>query len=176
MVTTKKNCLHCHRAFFCRRNPNQSYCAAPACQNSRKRGWRKQKLAKDPDYRQNQRRANEEWRRRHVDYWRRYRETHPEYTDKNRLRQRARDQKRTNAAVEINTSHLAKSDAPPITEAAQLAVKSGFYQMIPLTRPDLAKCDALTVQLAVITEVLPELSSQAAILQRDRLIGGRGPP
>lgn len=160
MEKTKKFCVHCHQEFVCKRNPKQCYCAEHTCQNIRKREWRKQKLVRDPDYRQNQQRTNERWQRQHADYWRRYRETHQEYTDKNRQQQRIRDEKRAQIAREGNASHLAKSDALPVTKITQPIIKSGLYQLIPLMRRDLAKSDALTVELAVITGISAEFGSE----------------
>jgi hypothetical protein len=33
---------------------NQQYCGSADCQKARKRKWQKEKLARDPDYRENQ--------------------------------------------------------------------------------------------------------------------------
>lgn len=175
MEKTKKHCLHCTQGFVCKRNPAQRYCGTLGCQNARKREWRKEKLKQDPDYRLNQKRANERWHQQDASYWQRYRKNHPDYTDRNRQQQRVRDQKRAQISQSNNASHLAKSDALGVVEITQPLVTSGLYQLLPITRstrPNLAKSDALMVQLSVITQVSPSSSQPSAILQRDHLIGG----
>ncbi|HRE72339.1 MAG TPA: hypothetical protein PLC14_17695 [Accumulibacter sp.] len=71
-------------------NPDQCFCSADACQRERRRRWQAAKRQSDPDYRENQKRAQKGWAERHPDYWRAYREQHPEYVARNRARQRER--------------------------------------------------------------------------------------
>lgn len=151
MKKIKKCCVHCHQTFFLTRNPAQQYCAARCCQNARKRVWRKQARLKDPTYDENQRRVNGMWRRRQTDYWRRYRESHPNYMQRNREQQKLRDRRRAQESMLSNASHLAKSDALETRKAAQITVPEGFYQLIPVMHSDLAKSDALTVKISVMT-------------------------
>ncbi|NMQ29939.1 hypothetical protein E4Q23_20565 [Candidatus Accumulibacter phosphatis] len=68
------------RQLFRRRpqNPDQCFCSAAACQCERRRRWQAAKRQSDPDYRENQKRAQKAWAERHPDYWRAYREQHPE--------------------------------------------------------------------------------------------------
>ena len=122
MDKTKKCCVHCHQSFAVKRNPKQQYCAQQACQNTRKRFWRKQKRASgDPDYRENQQRANQGWQQRCPDYWHRYREAHPDYVQRNRDQARRRKQKqqqlRSNPSSQGDASQFAKSDALIVTIA-----------------------------------------------------------
>jgi len=56
---------------------NQRYCGRAACQLERKRRWQQAKMATDPDYRANQRQAQESWRQRNPDYWRKRRAKWP---------------------------------------------------------------------------------------------------
>ncbi len=156
MEKTKKCCVHCHQLFICKRNPGQHYCSEQACQKARKRFWRKQKYAGDPDYRDNQRRAEKNWQQHHPDYWCRYRECHPAYTQHNREQQGLRDHGRSGKVYKSDAwllSNLAKSDALPDTKTAPDTVKSGLYRLIPVTRADLAKSDALTVEISIVTRV-----------------------
>lgn len=140
-----KNCAHCHQSFIPCRNPEQYYCGNRACQTARKCLWRKQKHT-DPDYRENQRRANQAWHHRHPGYWKKYRTNHPSYTEHNREQQHSRDQRRKLADLN-KASHLAKSDALP----TKMAVTSGTYHLVPLSHPHLAKSDALMVKISVLT-------------------------
>ena len=85
-------CACCGKSFEPRSQvPDQAYCASPGCQRARKRQWQRVKLQTDPDYRINQRAAQEAWSQRNQDYWRNYREDRPEYVQRNREQQRLRD-------------------------------------------------------------------------------------
>lgn len=98
-------CAHCSCLFFPDpRVKNQRYCSSKECQRARKRLWQKEKLAHDPDYRQNRRDSNEQWRSRNPDYWKNYRLKNPEYTRRNREHQKLRDSRTTEG-------DLAKMDA-----------------------------------------------------------------
>ena len=52
----------------------QTYCSSDECQKKRKTNWQKQKLKTDPDYKENQIRAQKAWANRNKDYWQKYRE------------------------------------------------------------------------------------------------------
>jgi hypothetical protein len=138
-------CVQCHGTFIPRRNPNQRFCNQRTCQNVRKRQWRKQKHAKDPDYRENQRRAQNKWlQKKSPHYWRDYRKIHPEYTQRNRQQTRVRKQL---ASCKFNASQFAKSDAL----MAKRLIKPGTYTLVPLHHAGFAKSDALTVKISLIT-------------------------
>lgn len=135
-----------------------------ACQRERRRRWHRNKLRSDDDYRANQAQAQQAWAGSHGDYWREYRARHPDYTDRNRLEQRRRDRHR--GAV-----HLAKTDAStPIN-----AVPSGTYRLVPEAAGDLAKMDAWTVKITVISRDYEPGGEPGAILQREDVIGATGP-
>ena len=66
-----KHCAHCGQPFEPRPQvPDQAFCSAPDCQRARKRQWQRAKLQSDPDYRINQRAAQQAWSQRNQDYWR----------------------------------------------------------------------------------------------------------
>ena len=129
-------CAHCRRLF--RPDPrvkNQRFCGSPMCQRARKTLWQRQKMAIDPDYKENQRSCQRQWQKHHPDYGRTYRSRHPGYCQRNRLLQRLRDRAR-------RLKGLAKMDASrPI-----FSVKPGTYYLIP----QLAKMDALAQKVLVI--------------------------
>jgi hypothetical protein len=77
---------------------NQRYCGSAECQRARKRTWQKEKLANDSDYRENKAAAQREWRSRNRQYWREYRKRNPAYREKNRLRQKERNRRRSKIA------------------------------------------------------------------------------
>jgi hypothetical protein len=85
---------HCGRLFD--PNPrvkNQRYCAEKSCQRARKGQWQKEKLTVDPDYKANQRDCQIDWHTRHPGYYRKYRQEHPRYCQRNTLLQRGRNAK-----------------------------------------------------------------------------------
>jgi len=137
-----KQCAGCGKPFHPRaQTPKQSYCASPACQRERRRRWQAERRQSDPEYRDNQSRAQKSWAQRHRDYWQAYRRTHPDYSERNRVLQRERDARRRERV-------LAKMDArtrdPP--------VPSGTYRLSPVTRDDLAKMDAWMVQITMVSK------------------------
>ena len=90
-----KRCAACGKAFRSRPQvPQQCYCTAPACQRERRRSWQPAKRQSDPDYNDNQARAQHAWRKRNPDYWREYRRTHPQYRDRNHAQQFERNDRR----------------------------------------------------------------------------------
>lgn len=124
--------------------PHQRFCSAKACQRARRRAWQHQRMRVDPDYRENQIRAQASWRARHPDYWRHYRETHPAYRDRNCAMQRRRNAQRTASAV-------ANMDVWP----AHRPLASGFYILRNAVEAGVAKMNAWTVHIAVLSEPRP---------------------
>jgi len=134
----EKRCCHCKRKF----TPHpavkkQRYCGSPDCQRARKNRWQEEKLATDPDYRQNQTAAQKAWRTRNRQYWRDYRKSHPAYGEQNRRRQRERNRQRR---------MIAKMDA----HHAKTLLSAGRYRLIPLYGK-IAKMDELIVEIGVVT-------------------------
>jgi hypothetical protein len=162
--------MECHRCAACgtafrpgKQIPGQRYCSREACQRARRRRWQKRKLQDDADYRANQVQAQQAWAGRHDGYWREYRANHPDYTDRNRLEQRQRDRRR-------RAADLAKMDAStPIHP-----VPSGTYRLVPEVGGDLAKMDAWTVKITVISMDCDPPGEAGAILQREDVIAAAG--
>ncbi|HWR88577.1 MAG TPA: hypothetical protein VN277_09175 [Acidiferrobacterales bacterium] len=137
-----KQCAGCGKAFHPRpQTPKQTYCSSPQCQRERRRRWQQARRRIDPEYRDNQSRAQESWAERHRDYWRQYRQTHPQYSERNRVLQRERDARRRERV-------LAKMDV----SARDSPVASGTYRLSPVTRDDLAKMDAWVVRITVVSK------------------------
>jgi len=140
----KRACLHCGESFLVgKRNPDQHYCSASACQRKRKREWQRHKLHSDTSYKENQRDAQKHWRSTHPEYWKTYRLNHPRYTAGNRHRQHDRN---TRNRGQLNRpAVIAKMDA----KRAFPEEISGRYQLIPAGRT-VANMDVILVQLTVI--------------------------
>lgn len=104
-MKTIDQCAHCRQVFI--PNPrvkHQEYCGHQICQKARKAKWQRQKMALDSDYRLNQKDAQQQWQEKHSGYWDKYRQSHPEYCQRNRQLQKLRDAKR-------RAVRLAKMDA-----------------------------------------------------------------
>ncbi len=137
-----RQCAGCGEHFHPRpQSPQQKFCSAASCQKERRRRWQAAKRQNDPDYRENQSRAQAKWVSSNPSYWSGYRQSHPDYAKRNRERQRERDARRRVTPV------LAKSDA----WSPESGVPSGIYRLIPVTRDDLAKSDAWMVRITEIS-------------------------
>ena len=162
-----RRCEACGQMFRLRyAGQKQSFCGSADCQRERRRRWQQQKRQGDPDYRANQQQAQRCWSKRHPDYWRHYRETHPSYKDRNRAacRERRRARRRRDDT-------FAKMDAsPPIA-----AVPSGTYKLVSAASSMFAKMDALTVEITVIPGPSPASGVVGGCLQREDPMAGTGP-
>jgi hypothetical protein len=137
-----KRCAACGQVFCPRPQiPQQNYCAAPACQRERRRRWQRIKRQTDPDYQDNQTRAQQAWYERHPDYWREYRNTHPDYAERNRTQQRERNGRQ-------REGQIAKMDAStPI-----FRLPSGIYRIVEVVTDDIAKKDSWIVEITLLSE------------------------
>ena len=137
-----KRCLACGDALpLNSRVPDQSYCARAECQRERRKLWQRERRQLDDAYRDKQARAQKAWSQGHADYWRRYRDQHPEYVDRNRTQQQARN------AAQRRRPTVAKMDASPPT----LPLPSGTYRLELKDPEGVAKMDAFTVEITVLT-------------------------
>lgn len=143
----KRRCVACGCLFEPRRHvPQQRYCSRAECQRARRRGWQREKLAADADYRANQAAAQQRWRKRHPEYWRHYRRRHPDYTERNRTEQRERNRRRRRVAAVAEASRIANRDV----YEAKNPVVSGLYHLIPVSGTGVAKMDAYVVKMQVM--------------------------
>ena len=134
-----KQCVACGQPLQPRpQAPKQSYCSVHNCQRERRRRWQRLKLQTDPDYQDNQARAQQAWSQRNPDYWRGYRESHPEYVERNRAPQQGRNAKGMVGPIEkMNVSN-------PL-----LPLPSGIYHLSLVTDASIAKMDVWTVEITV---------------------------
>ena len=138
---TSKRCTACGKAFRPRSQvPQQCYCAAPACQRERRRRWQQAKRQSDPAYQDNQESAQRAWCTRNPDYWREYRRTHPQYSERNRTQQRERNDRRRERLI-------AKMDV----STSIFPVLSGIYQISPAPPTGIANMDAWTVKITLLS-------------------------
>jgi len=92
-------CLNCGKTLP--RNPRlkknkQSYCNAPKCKQAKKSARKRERYHTDPSFRQRHLDGQKLWRsnRPAHTYQKQYRESHPEYVDRNRELQSKRNSKR----------------------------------------------------------------------------------
>jgi hypothetical protein len=95
MKVRKPVCLYCHKPF----DPSpfhlkQAVCFSPECQRRRRNDYHRNKIATDPDYRQDCADSRKKWRGNNPGYQQRYRSRHEEYCEQNRQKQQGRNQKR----------------------------------------------------------------------------------
>ena len=131
-MSARRRCAACGKPFkVLPQVPDQSYCAESACQRERRKLWQRLRRIEDPDYRDNQARAQEAWLARNPDYRREYRRRNPEYTQHNRDRQRVRAQER-------------RGDTPAQVVEAEIAslLASGLYHLTVVAVRRVAKMDA----------------------------------
>ena len=146
----KRPCKNCRRRFeISPQRPDQHYCSRKGCQRARKRAWHKKKLTEDEAYRRNQHDAQKRWREKRPDYYKEWRENHPEYTRRNREKQRLRNRKkRDKASSGAAPNTIAKMDVSlPNNNAI-----SGRYKLIPVNGGEVAKMDAIIVELRMISD------------------------
>lgn len=96
-------CAYCGKYFVpCPTVPNQRFCGR-LCRRAKQREVQKERVTSDPDYRENQRRAQRAWQKRNPDYMRdymrEYRKRRPGYVARNQGQQRKRNQHRRRPTV-----------------------------------------------------------------------------
>ena len=141
-MESQRRCLACGQSFTphpC--VPRQQYCSAVECQKTRRRRTQKCKMAEDPDYRDNQKRYQKQWRDSHPGYWRGYRAANPEYAQRNRERQRERDARRRQQSEAIAKMYEQPRRNLPI---------SGRFRLIPLGGVGVAKMYEQIVEIVAI--------------------------
>lgn len=140
-------CKNCKCLFeFCRKVKKHEYCNKKECQRARKRRWQKEKLKNDKQYCTDQKQAQRDWVKTNPEYWKEYRENHPEYTRQNRIKQRYRNEMRRKNLPE---KKIAKMDAL----SQECTVISGRYMLIPTTSDKIAKMDAIVVEINRISDI-----------------------
>ncbi len=100
-------CRYCQKSFQPSKfQPQQAVCSGPDCQRLRRSNYHKDKIAADPEYREVCRDSPRKWRALNPEYWKRYREQHPDSVQHHRQQQKARDRKRRLRHLANNTSAL----------------------------------------------------------------------
>lgn len=93
----KKRCPYCKCLYWPdpRIKGRQKACKKDNCQKERKREGQRKWLEKNPGHFRGQYGRTKEWLSSHPGYMKGYRESHPEYVERNRQAQRTRDKRRS---------------------------------------------------------------------------------
>lgn len=138
-----KHCKACGRLFRPHPQvPDQTYCSAPECQRERRRRWQQHKRLEDQQYRENDADHHKAWAAANAGYWKRYRDSHPDYADRNRSLQQDRNRRQAEAGI-------ANEDASTPVSSFQ----SGRYRLVLVTAAGIANEDAWIVEITVISSV-----------------------
>lgn len=90
----ERRCRYCQKSFQASKfRPLQTVCSEVACQRQRRTDYHRDRIAADPEYREDCRDSPRKWRARNPDYWKRYRAEHPDAVARNRELQKLRDRK-----------------------------------------------------------------------------------
>jgi hypothetical protein len=151
----ERRCACCGRYIDTGQRGTRVYCDDnEECKQKRKRERQRKRMRDDVAYRENQKAAYKKWSESHPDYWRNYRADHDEYTERNRQQQRKRNEKRRQqrcaGSVCNKAEPIAKMETKQLQAAEKPRIKPGRYQLQPLG-DGIAKMDAITVEIAVIT-------------------------
>ena len=140
---TKLRCIHCGTHFIpVPQVPNQAYCSKANCQKERRRQWHKNKLLSDPDYRDNQSRAQKAWTKKNPDYWRQHRQGGRDYENSLPSGQDPSALEPPNPSVKMD------SLTPP--QSMRKALQDGVFRLKVLSEPDGVKMDVWIVELSRI--------------------------
>lgn len=142
---SKLRCIHCNALFTpAPQVPNQIYCSKTGCQKARRQQWQKSKLQSDPDYRDNQSRAQKAWSEKNPDYWRQRHQSKSDYENSSTSKPHPQAGDAGNPSVKMDSL-----DQPqPLHQALQ----DGVFRLKVLAQPDGVKMDVWIVELSSIHE------------------------
>lgn len=141
-------CRHCGKTLprnpRLKKNKKQSYCNAPECKQAKKSARKKERYHTDPVYRQQHLDRQKSWRsnRPGHDYQKQYRESNPDYVDRNRELQAKRNCRRKNGP------------APMIVNGTPLSPQASndkAYAIISVKREKIVNGTPFLAQIQIIT-------------------------
>jgi hypothetical protein len=144
-----KKCQSCGKSFKpCPQVPNQTFCSDAKCQRTRRRQWQQNKLKSDPDYRENQSRAQRAWLDQNPGYWRDYRRSRTQPVKQNQQGERpSRAKSLRSSAAKMDVS-LGSSPPPaglyvikPIKAFTGEVGGTWLVEMTPVCSDSLCKKD-----------------------------------
>ena len=132
----KRYCAACGQQFNpCPQVRAQRFCSDPKCQRERRRRKQAERREMNGSAKISDAQYFRDWAAKNPEYWKRYREEHPDYVEKNRNRQKLR-----------NLAHIAKDN-----ELAPFRLPEGRYQLIQLAGNDIANESVWIVEITVLS-------------------------
>ena len=107
------------------------------------------KRSNDEDYKKNQTAAQKVWAKKNPDYWRKYRENNPHYTERNRKLQKIRNLKAKHR-LKLQTAKKEKIAKMDEYEGKNELI-SGYYTLYPIHVDRFAKMDGMLVKIEIIS-------------------------
>lgn len=147
-----KKCPYCKIQFtpHAKVGKRQKTCGKPACKKALKSENNKQWRNRNPDYYTNDYARLKEWLVQNPQYLKNYRETHPQYVEKNREAQRVRDRRKK---LRLDIQAQLNRQAPEITN--QLWNSSNLDIQ--------AQLDAKVLEMTFLFSTLPCLDMQVQL-------------
>ena len=137
-----KKCKSCGQEFRPHPQvPSQTYCSVKACQCDRRRLAQMARRYDDPDYRDNDDRANKAWAVKNPSYWKQYRASHPEYVERNRKQQQVRNKRKQSARIANVAESVPNSPFP-----------SGRYRLARVTADCIANEAHWIVEITYLSD------------------------
>lgn len=136
-----------------KKHKTQSYCNAPGCKQAKKSARKKERYHTDADYRQRHLDRQKLWRvtRPAHEYQKQYRESHPEYADRNRELQAQRNCRRKKESDPMIVNGTPLSPHPSNDKA--YAIISVKREKIVNGTPFLAQMQIITGKEAVFRQI-----------------------
>lgn len=132
----KKHCPACGEEFLpWPQIRNQEFCSKPDCQRERRRRNQAERRAKSEDRLASDAQYFQDWAAKNPGYWKQYRETHPEYVERNRQQQKLR------SSVRIAKDNVSQRNALP----------GGRYRLQALNPEGLANEAVWIVEIVVLS-------------------------
>jgi hypothetical protein len=160
-------CLHCGRVVS--QNPRikkkQQFCSQKECQQYRMRTWKKSKYKESKKYRRKTQEHQKQWRKSYPadQYQREYRETHPEYVNRNREQQRGRNKNRKMDPVSL----IVKTDALLLQPR-----EDGAYMLSKIKKKLIVNRNALSLQPSVDGAYVLFKAREKKIVNRNAFMTG----
>ena len=136
-----------------KKNAKQSYCNAPKCKQAKKSGRKKERYHTDPVYRQQHLDRQKIWRsnRPAHEYQKQYRESHPEYVDRNRELQAKRNCRRQKGTIPMIVNGTPLSPQP--SDGKAYVIINANRKKIVNGTPFLAQMQLITGEEAVFRQI-----------------------
>jgi len=131
----KKRCCICHEWYEPdpRTAKHQTCCDKKSCGTERKRRASKSWQVRHPGYDQSRTAKKRDWAQAYPDYWQHYRQTHPEYVQRDNQRRRASRERAKNAA---NQDAIAKISVEQLASIPRSGSQNAANQALMDRRVD----------------------------------------